>query len=156
MSLVGGPGIFRAMKDENMIMGIDGDAGNLAEDHAVRNNGPAVHHRVGISGILLGRRRASEKCGQEKRKHQVSTKNQHDAPLRLQTSRTTSPCVVRNGLDYRREEAAKVERRRCARSESGKAVGRIRATEKNVLACGDTRGRWGAIRGESVGREPFT
>src|SRR5713226_5866356 len=87
MSFVGGPGIFRAMKDENMIVGIDGDAGNLAEDHAVRKNGPAVHHRVGISGILLGRRRASEKCGQEKRKHEVSTKNQHGPPLRLQTSR---------------------------------------------------------------------
>src|SRR5260370_1672280 len=107
MSFVGGTGGFSAMKEENMIMGIDGDAGNLAEDHAVRKNGPAVHHRVGISGILLGRRRASEKCGQEKRKHEVWTKNQHGAPLRLQTSRTPSPCVVPNGLHYSREEAPK-------------------------------------------------
>jgi len=62
------------MKDENMIMGIDPDAGNLAEDHAVRKSGPAVHHRVRINGILLGSRRASEKCGQKKGKHEVSTK----------------------------------------------------------------------------------
>jgi hypothetical protein len=36
-----------------------------------------------------------------------------------------------------------------------KRLGESMKRKKNVLVCGDTRGRSGAIRGESVGREPF-
>ena len=53
MSLVGGPGTFRAMENENVIMRIDGDAGNLSEDHAVRKNRPAVNDSVGFMRFLL-------------------------------------------------------------------------------------------------------
>jgi hypothetical protein len=68
-----------------MIVRIDSDAGNLAEDHAVGKNGPPVHDRVRIHRILLGSWRASEKRGQKKWEREMSWGNQHGGPLRLQT-----------------------------------------------------------------------
>ena len=53
MSLIGSPGIFRAMKDEHMIVGIDGDTGHLTENHPVRKNGPAVNDSVRFGRFQL-------------------------------------------------------------------------------------------------------
>jgi hypothetical protein len=42
------------MKHEDVIVGIDGDAGDLTENHAVRKNGPAVNDGVRFGRFLLG------------------------------------------------------------------------------------------------------
>jgi len=63
MSFVCGPGIFRAVKNEDVVMGVDSDAGDLAEDHAVGENGPSMYHEIRrlFSGLLRKTNRSERK-----------------------------------------------------------------------------------------------
>jgi hypothetical protein len=55
VGFVGSPGIFRAMKDEDMVVGVNGDARDLAKDEAGRKLWPAVDNGVWLWGTgLLG------------------------------------------------------------------------------------------------------
>jgi hypothetical protein len=52
---VGSPGILCAMKDEDMIVRVDSDSGNLAQDETGRKLWPTVDDGVWLSGAgLLG------------------------------------------------------------------------------------------------------
>src|SRR5258706_15237082 len=83
MSLVGGPGTFSAMENENVIMGVDGYAGNLAEDHAVGKNRPAVYDGVRFGGISLGDCSGGGKNRQDGENRKGSGRTRHGRPRRL-------------------------------------------------------------------------
>src|SRR5258707_640672 len=77
MSLIGGPGTLRAVKDKNVIMRIDGDARDLTEDHAVRKNGPAMNDGVWFGRLLLGRCGDGGDSRRQSERYKGSARNQH-------------------------------------------------------------------------------
>ena len=73
LSFVRGPGIFRAMKNKHMVVGIDRYSRNLAKNHAIWENRPAMNHDVRLGRFLLRSGRYCKNGGEDNELSKTST-----------------------------------------------------------------------------------